>query len=131
MPGQREIERKTDMTINDFSYFPWGSLDTAGGYIMVNDTPQQAEYLGTVDDKIVLFGNIEWEGYEDIADCYSFGVMAGQTIEITMYYTGLLGSNSTSSWVTGHPDNPDSLTTLNTDDMLLYDPNLRIVVSRR
>ncbi|MBN1764720.1 MAG: hypothetical protein JW860_05635 [Sedimentisphaerales bacterium] len=97
----REIERKLTDEPEGF-FFPSGGMETGGAYIINNDSPYNAQYLGTVDGKLSVVGQLEsvLSGEEDY---YSFGVMAGQTIEVQMYYTAGL-----TNAITGHPLLPDS-----------------------
>ncbi len=97
--GVREIERKYDSGV-PASWFPWGTLDTVGGYIITNDSPYIAQYLGAVDGKIRLLGEVEWM---ETSDYYSFSLMAGQTVTIELFDTW-----TTSNSYTGHPYNPAS-----------------------
>ncbi|MBN1435437.1 MAG: hypothetical protein JW936_00025 [Sedimentisphaerales bacterium] len=111
----REIERKYDDVADDHTRFMSGSLETNDDYIVTNDTFDTAEFLGTIDGKIVVCGKTEdivW----DYDDFYSFGVMAGQTINITLYYTGYDYNP------TNHPVDPNSLVVRN-NDLALYDPD--------
>jgi len=122
---QREMERKTRRTDVDIvwgSYFAWGSLDNTDEYIIVNDTPYEAQYLGTLDGKMSVTGYLELGSEWDSEDYYSFGLLAGETVEILLYNTG-----GSTNFYTGHPADPDSLDIWERGWIDLLDPDLNWV----
>lgn len=133
MPGttnykqvHHEMERKVTAAPSG-STFPLGGLETSGGYIFNNDSPYTAQFLGTTaNGDIRLVG--EQEGTIDPEDFYSFGLMAGQTVEIRVFSAGFANNI-----FTGYPTDPDSQTFL-TDTIFLgtidvFDPQLNWIAN--
>jgi hypothetical protein len=128
---QRETERKYDNLGYTASgpYFMSGALDRADGtYIITNDSPYSAQYLGTVDGKMSVVGNVESADF-DQEDYYSFGLMAGETVEIRLFDTGYtMIDTSGYTWINGHPMDPDSQVRIGFG-VDLFDPELNWVAN--
>ena len=119
----REIERKFDDDAETVM-FPWGALDIDSDtvWIVNNDGPYTAEYVGSVDGTISVIGEMEGDPF-DLEDYYSFGLMAGQTVTINLYDTGGWANS-----VTGNPEFTDSVTSVgDTGGLDLFDPDLNWV----
>ncbi len=108
VPGVLEFERKID-TEGETVFFPQGAYDSSGAPIISNDSPYLAQYVGSIDGNVSIFGQLEGDDniadgeVVDAEDYYSFGVLAGQTFEISLYNTFGLTNGAT-----GHPANPTS-----------------------
>ena len=121
----REIERKSGQNNNDNVDFYSGSLD----YIVNNDTPESAQFLGTTSDGIInVVGSCESWNYDPL-DYYGFGALAGEEIEIKLFDT----SDSTFvdlNYITGIPYDPGTNTLqylYEYNNVIVYDPNGNII----
>ncbi len=116
----REIERKSGTNTQGAVDFYSGSLD----YIITNDTPESAQFLGTTSDGLIrVIGECESIVY-DASDYYGFGALAGQEIEIKLFDT-VVNIND----ITGIPYDPGSqaVYSLSVGSIVVYDPNGEII----
>ena len=116
--GVRELERKVDEDDDDI-FFAFGAFD----YIFNNDSPYTAQYIGSVDGTVNIYGEEE-DGVWDTEDYYSFSLMAGQTVSIDFFHPGFW-----TNIFTYHPDDPNSISRLDIDEgwIDLFDPRLNWV----
>ena len=109
----RELERKSGNELNVDFYS--GSLD----YIITNDTATSAQFLGTTSEGLInVVGQCESVVY-DPEDYYGFGALAGQEIEISIYYTGGVFSDTTGIPVAAGSETPLP----GAGVVTVYDPN--------
>ncbi|MBI9018654.1 MAG: hypothetical protein JEZ07_15480 [Phycisphaerae bacterium] len=87
VPGIRELE-------NRVTGFSNGGMMTGDDLtndtpLFTNDTILEASYLGSVDDKLTVWGQVTpADPINDAVDVYSFSALAGQSIEIRLYGFG-------------------------------------------
>lgn len=123
----REIERKLVDGEEHVSFFPKGGFDLGdGSWVLTNDSPYLAQFLGAADGHISVLGECEVLelDYGDSEDFYSFGVLAGQTISLELFDTG-----GKTNLETGHPSNPASQVPVSRlhFNMMVYDPELNLI----